>query len=91
MNYTHEQIFQNSRWLYTVTVQTTHSRWQFVYKFVVVVEENGLLQNGEGLNGAAYALPDGIIKQIQCCVLYLYEIHTQAHTQTHCRPGTKTV
>ena len=38
---------------------------QFVYQLLEVVEENGLLQDGDGLNGAAPALTGTIMVQTQ--------------------------
>jgi hypothetical protein len=54
-----------------IPVQTTDCRgqyvpFQFVYQHIEVVEENGLLQNGDVLNGPH---TDTIMGQIQCCDL----------------------
>ena len=48
-----------------------HTMWQcgpfqLVNQLIEVVEENGLLRKGDGLNGAARALTDNDAMSIQC-------------------------
>ena len=70
MNVTYEQTFHNCRWQEIANLDFIPV--QFVDHLIEIVEEeNVLLQNGDGLNGASHALTDAIMGRLQCCVLYL--------------------